>query len=294
MQTLAGWWLKKRWNLPRQKSQESWEISESESWSSHQNEVTEKFVASRNSVNSEFWSWKQKWPHIFHVAPAPVPPLEKVSSRSSSLSSLFGRIHDLPTINSWSQGNCHSKWLKSWSWIRQKSVVWPRVSTNSLRRDQRLNYVEITNAKTYVFSESVLCLRGISDQPVEARNNKLNGFWKHVISKIWIESMESRWSSSEEYSEDPLHWASSKRFKKSDWSTLWTWAVRRNDHLLYKDMILGERGNRKMSYEFCYSCELCSRILARSLVIFGSWIREEMVRNLFWWTRWRLGTRLLN
>ena len=47
--------------------------------------------------------------------------------------------------------------------------------------------------------------------------------------------------------------------------------------------------SRKMSYEFCYSCELCSRILARTLVIFGSWIREEMVRNLFWWTRWRLG-----
>ena len=30
------------------KGQESWEISEFESWSSHQNEVTEKFVASRN------------------------------------------------------------------------------------------------------------------------------------------------------------------------------------------------------------------------------------------------------
>ena len=33
--------------------------------------------------------------------------------------------------------------------------------------------VEITNAKTYVFSYSVLCLGGISDQPVEARKNKI-------------------------------------------------------------------------------------------------------------------------
>ena len=33
--------------------------------------------------------------------------------------------------------------------------------------------IEITNAKTYVFSDSVQCLGCISDQPVEAWNNKI-------------------------------------------------------------------------------------------------------------------------
>ena len=41
MHTLAGWCLKLRWNLPRQiKSQESWDFSESESWSNHDRDVT--------------------------------------------------------------------------------------------------------------------------------------------------------------------------------------------------------------------------------------------------------------
>ena len=41
------------------------------------------------------------------------------------------------------------------------------------------------------------------------------------------------------------------------------------------------RKQRKMYYECCNSCELCSQILARTLVILGTWIREEMVRNMF-------------
>ena len=72
--------------------------------------------------------------------------------------------------------------------------------------------VEITNAKTYVFSDSVLCLGGISDQPVEAWKNKIQVIWKLAISKICLESMESRWSSSGKYSQDSLRWAFSKRF----------------------------------------------------------------------------------
>ena len=42
------------------------------------------------------------------------------------------------------------------------------------------------------------------------------------------------------------------------------------------------RKHRKTWDEFCYSCELCSQILAWTLVILGTWIREEMVRNLLW------------
>ena len=63
------------------KSQESWEFSESESWSNHEKEVTGKLVASVNSGNS--WNSKagsRKQPHNFHMSPAAVPHMEKVFS----------------------------------------------------------------------------------------------------------------------------------------------------------------------------------------------------------------------
>ena len=60
---------------------------------------------------------------------------------------------------------------------------------------------------------------------------------------------------------------------------------------MYDDIVWRERGNtEKMPYEFCYSCEWCSQILAGTLVILGTWIREEMVRNSFWLTRWIMGS----
>ena len=43
--------------------------------------------------------------------------------------------------------------------------------------------------------------------------------------------------------------------------------------------MLRTRKQRSMYYEFCYGYELGSQILAGTLVIFGAWIREEMVRN---------------
>ena len=63
------------------KSQESWEFSESESWSNHEKEVTGKPVASRNSGNSEnSRAGSRKWPHNFHLSPAVVPRMDKVYS----------------------------------------------------------------------------------------------------------------------------------------------------------------------------------------------------------------------
>ena len=64
------------------KSQESWEFSESESesWSDHEKEVTGKTVASRNSESSEILKLEaEKWPHHFH-SPVVVPHMKKVYS----------------------------------------------------------------------------------------------------------------------------------------------------------------------------------------------------------------------
>ena len=84
--------------------------------------------------------------------------------------------------------------------------------------------IEITNAKTFVFGDSVLCLRNISDQPVEPWMNKIRWYlenrYLNELNRIDGEPM------------DALHWASSKRFKKVMIEfTVWTWAVRRKDHL---------------------------------------------------------------
>ena len=83
-----------------------------------------------------------------------------------------------------------------------------------------------------------LCLRrlgavwGVS-APNQSKpgRTKLNGIWKLAISKIWIESMESRRNSSGKYPQDSLHWAFSRRFKKYDRISLWARAVPRKDHL---------------------------------------------------------------
>ena len=90
------------------KNQESLEFSASESWSSHQKEVTGKLVASRNSENQgNSKAGSRKWPHNFHMSPAVVPRMEKVYS---IVRQIFGRcptddlndfdVNSAPRINS--------------------------------------------------------------------------------------------------------------------------------------------------------------------------------------------------
>ena len=43
---------------------------------------------------------------------------------------------------------------------------------------------------------------------------RLNCIWKHVISKIWIESTGNTWNSSGQISQDSLQWEFSTRFKR--------------------------------------------------------------------------------
>ena len=57
--------------------------------------------------------------------------------------------------------------------------------------------IEITNAKTYVFADSVLCLGSISDQPVEVWKNKIKWYLenRHLkdLNRIDEEPMEFEW-----------------------------------------------------------------------------------------------------
>ena len=160
-------------------------------------------------------------------------------------------------------------------------MVWPRLIDykeptwryTTLLRD---NAIEITNAKTYVFANvtnqskpertktnelenrNLKDLNRIAGEPMEFELKISPGFTTsgilEEIQKIWL-NYSVNLSSSKEGS-----------FSCQCTTTLYG----------------REQGNRKMWDEFCYSCESCSQIPARTLVIFGTWIREEMVRDLFW------------
>ena len=69
--------------------------------------------------------------------------------------------------------------------------------------------VQIANSQTCVFSDSVLCLGGISTEPVKAWKDRIKWF-----SKIWIESVENKWNSSGKISQDSLRCTSSTRFER--------------------------------------------------------------------------------
>ena len=84
--------------------------------------------------------------------------------------------------------------------------------------------VQFATAKTYVFSDSVLCLGGISTEPVKAWESMIKWFMETFFEKNWIGSMENWWNSSGKYHQDSQRW-------EYCWIKLWTWALQRKDHL---------------------------------------------------------------
>ena len=75
--------------------------------------------------------------------------------------------------------------------IDHKELTW---SSTGLLCDKVL---EISNAKTYVFADSVLCLGSIGDQPVEAWKNKIKWYletrYLNDLNQIDEEPMEFEW-----------------------------------------------------------------------------------------------------
>ena len=191
------------------------------------------------------------------------------------------RICDQPRINSWSLWNSFSKWLKSWATIREKSMVWLWLITKNLRGDRRLYYVTklLRVRMPKPKSSPTRCSEweaSVTNQSKPGRT-KLNGIWKMAISKIWIESMESRWSSSWKISQDSLHWAFSKTFKKMSNSKKGSPSCQCTT-TLYGDNEETQQSVRQTLLQLTLVlADSCSGVGH-----FGTWITEEMVRNLFW------------
>ena len=152
------------------------------------------------------------------------------------------RIYDLPRIKSWSQRNSYSKWLKSWSWIRQKSVVWPRLIIKNLRGGGRLYCVtkRLRLRMPKPMSSPTRC--SVWEVSVTNQSNpgwtKLDGIWKIVISMNWIELMESQW----------MHYIGHpRRDSKKLWLNLQCEPEQFEGRIIfmsmYNDILWGERGN---------------------------------------------------
>ena len=163
-----------------------------------------------------------------------------------------------------------------------------------MERDKFPKVFEITNDKNYVSADSVLCLGSMKGKMNRSKlgRTKLNGIWRIVIWKIWIASMESRWSSSGKYSQDHNVGHPRRDSNIYDRNTVWSGAVHRQDHLhvnVQRHCMERTKKTQQSVNLITYSCELCSQISARFLVILGTWIRKEMVRNLLWQSRRRVG-----
>ena len=125
--------------------------------------------------------------------------------------------------------------------------------------------VHIMNSKTCVLADSVLC--PVLNQS-KLGKTKLNGIWSGKISQ------------------HSLHWQFSLRFKG------WLREQFQGKIIfmsMYNDIVWGERAKREFFCEFCQCCSIRSKVHARMLVISGTWLREEVVRDPCQQTRRRMG-----
>ena len=77
--------------------------------------------------------------------------------------------------------------------------------------------VQFATANTYVFSGSVLCLEGISTEPVKAWERRIKSYLEtrnlKDLNRIDGELMELEWKN---FPENSQHWEFSKRFENDD------------------------------------------------------------------------------
>ena len=182
---------------------------------------TRKLVATRNPGNSGDSKTEgndEDWPHNLHILSNYVLHVEKVFSivrqrygRSPTdqikdldvntaiwiilmsltlLGMIMRKIFDLPRINQGNLWDNYVKWLKGWSRISQKLPDWPRLIGSSLCWEKHLCYVielfDLQLPKPTSFLTRCFVWEVSVTNQSKPEKAGLNGFWKHVITKIWI------------------------------------------------------------------------------------------------------------
>ena len=92
--------------------------------------------------------------------------------------------------------------------IKWQQLMWQRTTLLTEKA------VQVATAKTYVCSDSVLCMGGISPDPVRAWTEKIDWFMESRPLRELDGIDGDRWSSSGQFSQDSRHCKSSLRFKR--------------------------------------------------------------------------------
>ena len=197
------------------------------------------------------------------------------------------RIYDLLSIYSWSLWSSYSKCLKNWSRIKKsnlttidyKELTW---SATSLICEKAF---EITNAKTYVFADSVLCLGSMRDEPIEAWKKKMKWFSENnhfkELNRIDGMQTESEWKIFPGFTK--LHILEEiQKFMKE----LQCEPEQFNDRIIFMSCTTTLHGKNKETQKSVKIIQLQLRImLADFRAVFGrSWDldQKEMARKLLW------------
>ena len=140
--------------------------------------------------------------------------------------------------------------------------------------------VRIMKSKTYVFSDSVLCLGGISPEPLnslERRNQMV--FGKHYLKeldRIDGEPMEFEWTISQDHCI-----GNSWRDSNDDGRfTVWTRGISRKDHLdvhVTRHSMGNSRKWGQSCSELYECCSIRQKVSVRMLVISGTWLWKSGV-----------------
>ena len=180
-----------------------------------------------------------------------------------TLDKIIRKTYDLARIDLCNLWNNYFRQLKSWSKIKWRSQVCPRLNGTSLCGEKHLYCVVelfiLWNPKpTSLLTQCCVWEVSVLYQ-TKLGKTKLNGIWENPTSKMWIESTESRWNSS------------GKNFPGFTASTILAEMQKMMAELrcepeqfqgriifmsMYNVIVCGERGNREL---YCECCQ-CSSI----------------------------------
>ena len=281
----------------------------------HDSISTRQFVASGNSETEDE---DKNWPHNLHVSKDGVPHMEKVFSivrqryglsprdKMENLdvnAAIWGIFMSVTLQAAVHLGtdfteNLRSTRKQSKKSLRQLFQVTRKLITDQTEMTVILRLIGSSSggeiiAKTCVFSDSVLCLGDISPEPVKAWESKIQMYYGITLFQR-IESDRLGTDGIRVDNFPRIHEIENSRqdSKDDDGIKVWTRAIERKDHLHVNVLwhwIEKTRKQRKLYCECSQSDWICSKIHARTLVIFRAWIGKEMVRNSRMQTRWRMG-----
>ena len=96
-------------------------------------------------------------------------------------------------------------------------IYWEDSSGKQLSLVNDEEVISLSHAKVYVFSDSVLCLGKVNQNPTlnAVGKNSGGGSKIHHNTELWTQLTESRWNSSGIFSQDSPHCSSSAKSKRS-------------------------------------------------------------------------------